>query len=196
MRRVRHGKVRFFVYVGIMTIAILILGCPNPTGGSKNEGDGTTEDVPLDGLTTVSTLAWRNGNPDLHTINTSHVDGTYIYVATQNSMIFRINKTSGETTVFSGRSINLFENYDAPRYYAEFGVSVVWLEAAGDEAGNLCVSDRANHVIRKIDTAGNVTTTLAGTYGTGENFDGTGTAATFYGPGDLWYHDGVLYVVD
>jgi hypothetical protein len=156
---------------------------------------GALQGMPLDSLGTVSTPAWQDGNPDLHTMDASYVDGTYIYVATQNSMIFRINKTSGETTLFSGRSINLFENYDAVRYYAEYGVGAVWLEAVGDEAGNLYVSDSANHVIRKIDTAGNVTT-LAGTYGSGGNTNGTGTAATFNGPGDIWYDDGTLYVVD
>jgi hypothetical protein len=58
MRRVRRGKVRFIVYVGIAAIAILILGCPNPTGGSKNEDDGAT--VPAVWSTTTGTSTARS----------------------------------------------------------------------------------------------------------------------------------------
>jgi hypothetical protein len=205
MKCTLRAKMISVVLVVLVTI-VGLSGCPSLFGGDDDPPapppgiepellGGSLQGVALDSLDTVSTPAWQDGNPDLHTMDASYVDNTYLYVTTQNSMIFRINKTSGETTLYSGRTINRFENYNSVRYYAEYGVGVVWLETTGDSAGNLYVSDSANHVIRKIDTAGNVTT-LAGTYGTGGNTDGSGTAATFFGPGYLWYHDGTLYVVD
>jgi sugar lactone lactonase YvrE len=206
MKCTLRAKMISVVLVVVVTI-VGLSGCPSLFGGDDDPPaplpgiepellGGSLQGVALDSLDTVSTPAWQDGEPDLHTMDASYVDDTYLYVTTQNSMIFRINKTSGETTVFSGRSINRIENYDTVRYYAEYGSGEVGIAAAGDEAGNIYVSDGGNHVIRKIDAAGNVTT-LAGSYGSPGNTDGTGTAATFNGPGPMWYDGaGKLYVVD
>src|SRR2546421_8972918 len=48
---------------------------------------------------------------------------------------------------------------------------------ACDKLGNIYVADRFNHKIRKVTTAG-VVTTLAGSGSVG-SFDGTGSAASF-----------------
>lgn len=53
-----------------------------------------------------------------------------------------------------------------------------------DSTGNTFVADRGNHVIRRIDTAGNVTT-FAGLAGSIGSADGTGSAARFYHPAGL-----------
>ncbi len=55
---------------------------------------------------------------------------------------------------------------------------------AVDAAGNTYVADTDNHVVRKIDPAGN-TTTLAGQPGVCGNTDGSGAAASFCRPGSI-----------
>ncbi|TKI20916.1 hypothetical protein FCO27_19050, partial [Bacillus pumilus] len=68
-------------------------------------------------------------------------------------------------------------------------------DVAVDAAGNIYVDDTGNHLIRKIDTNGNVTT-MAGA-GTAGSADGTGTAAQFYFPNDFTLDSsGNLYVSD
>src|SRR6185437_8486589 len=53
--------------------------------------------------------------------------------------------------------------------------------SAVDSAGNVYVSDYNNNTIRKITSAG-VVTTLAGKPGVAGSFDGNGTNALFNGP--------------
>ncbi len=57
-------------------------------------------------------------------------------------------------------------------------------DVATDAAGNVYVADYGNHVIRKLDAQGNVTT-LAGNPGKAGNADGKGSAATFTNPRGL-----------
>lgn len=65
-----------------------------------------------------------------------------------------------------------------------------------DSAGNVLVSDRANHAIRRITPAG-VVTTLAGTAGVKGSADGTAAAAQFNEPAGLAADGaGNLYVSD
>lgn len=57
------------------------------------------------------------------------------------------------------------------------------------------VADRENHVIRKVDASGNVTT-LAGRFGAPGSSNGTGTAARFRSPTGLAAAGTILYVTD
>ncbi len=68
---------------------------------------------------------------------------------------------------------------------------------AVDSSGNVYVGDNSNHMIRKITSAG-VVTTLAGlTNGGSGSADGTGTAASFHSPyGVAVDTSGNVYVVD
>jgi sugar lactone lactonase YvrE len=62
----------------------------------------------------------------------------------------------------------------AARFNLPQGVAV-------DTAGNVFVADRLNYTIRKVTSAG-VVTTIAGTAGSSGSADGTGSAARFGGP--------------
>ena len=67
---------------------------------------------------------------------------------------------------------------------------------AVDGSGNVYVADTNNHTIRKITSAG-VVTTLAGTAGTSGSTNATGTAATFNRPrGVAVDGSGNIYVAD
>ena len=67
---------------------------------------------------------------------------------------------------------------------------------ARDAVGNLYIADASNHIIRKITSAG-VVTTLAGTAGAAGSADGTGAAARFNGPSGLTVTSlGTVYVAD
>ena len=65
-----------------------------------------------------------------------------------------------------------------------------------DQAGNLIFVDRVAGVVRKVDSAGTIST-IAGTGTTGFAGDcGPALDATFHGPSLVAIHDGVLYIVD
>jgi len=77
----------------------------------------------------------------------------------------------------------------AARFYRPYSVAV-------DASGNMFVADRANNVIRKITTAG-VVSTWAGTEDVAGNADGPGSAAKFNDPTGLAVAaSGNLYVAD
>lgn len=77
----------------------------------------------------------------------------------------------------------------AARFRAPSGVAI-------DSTGTTYVADAANNIIRKITSAG-VVTTLAGTAGLGGNADGFAGAARFNGPGGVAVDTaGNIYVAD
>ena len=77
----------------------------------------------------------------------------------------------------------------AARFFHPCGVAV-------DSDGNVYVADYANHTVRKVTPAGEVTT-VAGLGGTAGSADGTGGAARFNGPFGLTLDgDRNLYVAD
>src|SRR5262249_7444129 len=70
------------------------------------------------------------------------------------------------------------------------------ISVAGDSAGTLYVTEMGNQTIRKITSAG-VVTTLAGTAGVAGSADGTGAAARFNHPTGVSVDSaGNLYVAD
>src|ERR1017187_1417676 len=102
------------------------------------------------------------------------------YVADTENGTIRAITSAGVVSTLAGSAGN-FGSTDATgssaRFYGPQAVAV-------GSAGNLYVADTANHTIRKITSAGMVST-LAGLAGTNGLTDGTGTSARFNGPQGL-----------
>src|SRR5439155_1336119 len=106
------------------------------------------------------------------------VDGAgNVYVADTYNYTVRKITPAGVVTTIAGAA-GVFGSADgsgsAARFSAPAGIAV-------DSAGNLYVADTYNQTIRKVTSAG-VVTTLAGTAGVTGSADGTGGAARFYNP--------------
>lgn len=136
----------------------------------------------------VTTFASGFNQPNGVTVDLN--GNVYVADAATNS-IKKITPTGSVTVVAGNGSMGSNNGIgSAASFYYPFSVTV-------DGAGNLYVSDNGNNLIRKIDLAGAVTT-LAGS-GMAAFADGTGTAASFYGPcggtldamGNLYIADGV-----
>src|SRR5881227_1220356 len=105
------------------------------------------------------------------------VSGTTVYVGDTYNHTIRKITSNGLVTTFAGTagvpgSADGIGN--AAQFYRPFGV-------AADKAGNVYVADASNSTIRKIASAG-VVTTLAGTAGVIGSTDGSGSAAQFFYP--------------
>ena len=100
-----------------------------------------------------------------------------VFVADNGNHTIRKVTSAGVVTTLAGTA-GSFGSTDATGSAARFknpeGVAV-------DTAGNVFVAERINHTIRKVTSAG-VVTTLAGTAGSGDLIDGTGSAARFAFP--------------
>ena len=101
-----------------------------------------------------------------------------------NQTIRRLAPTGQLSTWAGGGPTRSDASSEGPRYLDASGTAArfnVPQAVAVDAAGNAYVADAGNHLVRKIDAAGNVTT-LAGKVGVCGNADGTGTAATLCSP--------------
>jgi hypothetical protein len=117
--------------------------------------------------------------------------GNIIVADTYNHLIRKVTP-AGVVTTIAG-SAKIFGNTDgtgsAALFYYPEGVAV-------DPSGNIYVGDTGNDLVRKITPAG-VVTTLAGVPLLLGSSDGTGSAATFSGPGGIALDpSGNLYVAD
>ena len=115
-----------------------------------------------------------------------------IWVADSFSHTIRRINAAGVVSTYSGSALNN-GHVDAPvanaRYSLPWGMAV-------DRNGNAYVADTFNHVIRQIDTNGNVTTIVGsrGDYGVA---DGVGSLARFFYPvGIAVDPSGRVYVAD
>jgi sugar lactone lactonase YvrE len=115
-----------------------------------------------------------------------------LYVAdTANALIRRI-ATNGTVTTFAGNAAlrgNANGNGTAATFSAPTGLAL-------DSSGNLYVADATNHTIRKITSAGNVTT-YAGQAGSSGSANGSATSARFNNPTAVAVDSsGNVYVAD
>jgi len=134
-------------------------------GSATTDGGGV-------GSTNGTGRAARFFNP-----NGVTVTGTTVYVADSNNSTIRKITSTGAVTSFAGtarRPGSADGMGSVAQFQYPYGV-------AADKAGNVYVADTSNNTIRKITSAG-VVTTLAGVAGVIGSADGTGSAARFYYP--------------
>ncbi|MFI5180843.1 MAG: hypothetical protein ACHQPI_05595 [Thermoanaerobaculia bacterium] len=121
------------------------------------------------------------------------VDGSgNVYIADSGNHTIRKVTPAGDVSTLAGLAGSCGSE-DGTRSTARFndpgGLAV-------DGSGNVYVADYSNHTIRKVTSAGEVSTLagLAGSYGSA---DGTGSAARFYGPSGVAADQaGNVYVAD
>ena len=121
------------------------------------------------------------------------VDGSgNVYVADSNNHTIRKVTSTGAVTTLAGSAVqpgSADGTGAAARFNRPFGVAV-------DGSGNVYVADSNNHTIRKITSAGAVTT-LAGSANQLGSADGIGGAARFNTPSGVAVDgDGNVYVAD
>ena len=115
-----------------------------------------------------------------------------VFVADTFNHTIRKVTSAGIVTTFAG-SAGSFGSTDGTGSAARFRFPY---DIAVDTAGNVFVADTDNHTIRKITSAG-VVTTLAGTAGSSGSTDGTGSAARFNFPSGVSLDTaGNIYVAD
>ena len=106
------------------------------------------------------------------------VDGSgNIFVADSGNHIIRKITSAGVVSTFAGTAGSQGSTTgtgSAARFSNPRGVAV-------DGSGNIFVADTNNHIIRKITSAG-IVSTFAGTAGSSGSTDGTGSAARFNNP--------------
>ena len=143
----------------------------------------------------VGTFASRDGNGLQASFKTPAgivIDSAgNLFVGDAEAHVIRKITPAGDVTTFAGTT-DVKGSADGTGTLASFndpsGLAI-------DAAGNLYVADALNNKIRKITTAG-VVTTVAGS-GTAGSANGTGTAATFNLPVNLSIDtEGFLYVAE
>lgn len=114
--------------------------------------------------------------------------GSLLYVVDSGNNSIRKVDSAGNVTTLAGGASGTADGFGTnAQFSSPQGI-------ARDNAGNLYVVDNGNNNIRKIDTAGNVTTIVGGPFG---SYDGVGTAAAFKFPNGITTDFGsLLFVTD
>ena len=117
-----------------------------------------------------------------------------IYIADYGNHVIRKVDTSGKISTVAGNGTAAYAGDGGPATSASLRSP---RSVALDSAGNIYIADYGNHVIRKVDTSGNISTEVGiGTYGyTGD--DGLAIEAQLNSPADVVITTtGKLYIAD
>lgn len=160
-----------------------IAGTPGTTGNA----DGRGASAQFGAVTFPS-----SGNPTWGPFGVAMNPTGNLFVADSFSHTVRRLSGAGDVSTYSGTA-GTSGYLDGPaasaRYAVPWGIAV-------DSSGTIYVADSYNHVIRRISTAGAVTT-IAGTAGQWGSADGIGSAARFLHPTAIAVDPaGRLYVTD
>ena len=122
-----------------------------------------------------------------------HPNGNLLVLDAANHSLRLVVPNAGGGRVFTLAGDGHAGYANGTTYEAQFNRPTAM---AIDAAGNIFIADSGNHVIRKIDTYGNVTT-IAGTPGEWGHADGAANEALFDGPmGIAIGADGKIFVAD
>ena len=127
-------------------------------------------------------------------MSVAHTPNDDIYIGDEIGRIRKIDAASGIITTVVGTGMAGYSGDGRSATKARIGTPTA---IRFDRAGNLYFSDSVNHVVRRVDTAG-VITTLAGTGEPGFSPDGTPACeARLHRPSGMTVGpDGVVYVSD
>ena len=118
--------------------------------------------------------------------------GSYLMADSGNHALRAWDGTNVTTYAGTGGTAGYFNGY---RYSAQFNAPT---QMTQDGAGNMYVADSGNNAIRKVDTAGYVTTLAGAGPSQQGHVDGQGSNASFFRPTSVLYNpaDGMTYVAD
>ncbi len=176
-------------YSGVTTSTLTIANAGASLNNARYRYQGLDASGGVSGLPVTLAV-----NPAIFAAPTAiSVDSTgTLYVSDSTDHTIRKVTSAGVTTILAGTAGSMGST-DATGSAASFRAPA---GLALDGAGNLYVADTGNSTIRKITSAG-VVTTLAGSSGASGNTDGAGTAARFSAPADLAATSaGVVFVAD
>ena len=175
------------VPVAILGLVLMLTACGSVKPGEGTGGTSSDPNNPVDpsGISLLAGSIGGSGNVDgtgsaarfnYPTGVAVDASGNVFVADTSNSTIRKITSAGVVTTLAgtAGSDGSSDGTGAAARFNSPRSVAV-------DASGNVFVADMSNHTIRKITSAG-VVTTLAGTAGSPGSSDGTGAAARFSSP--------------
>jgi hypothetical protein len=205
---VTNGGISSPTNPGILTVAAAVFSFPSSIAldglGNLYVTDSSLDIVQkITSASTVSTLAGSSGqagSADGAGTNArfnqpsglSATSAGVLGVSDTANATIRVIQTDGSVTTLAGNP-TVHGNNDSSGSAATFAFPI---GIARDSSGTLYVADAMNHTIRKVTTAG-VVTTFAGSAGNAGSADGTGSVARFnYPTGITLDNAGTVYVAD
>lgn len=156
-----------------------IVAAPGPVFYVSDYGNCGVRQVTASGV--VSTIYANCGGLATPTGIVWRASDSKLYVADSSGCAVKSVTLAGAVTTLSSTNCGYVDGaLSAARFYGPQGL-------AWDTFGNLIVADRSNQAIRQVNLDSGAVTTLAGSYGTSTDVDGTRAAAAFTNLMDISY---------